>query len=438
MYKKHKKRNRFIILIVVVIIVVIATRSRGKEDLTPVTTERVSTRDITEMVSGSGRIYPEVEVKISSDVSGEIIEMYVSEGDSVEQGQLLCRINPELYESALAQMRASLNNSKATLATSEAQMSRVKANFVQQKAAYERQQKLFRDQVISKQDFELSEAAYLMSEAELLSAEKNIMAARYAVESAAARLEESVRNFGRTSIYSPIKGMVTSMSVEKGERVVGTSQMAGTEMMRISVLDFMEIRVDVNENDIIRIKSGDTALIEVDAYRRQQFKGVVSHVARSVRSAGMGVADNQQAVNYEVRMRILPGSYQHLITKDRTLPFWPGMTGSVDIITRTEKEVLAVPISSVTLRESSGTDTLSGLKSDSREVVFVYEGEEKGIVMKTVKTGIQDGDYIKIMEGLKEGEEVISGPYGAIANDLFDGSKVKVVTKDELFKVKKK
>lgn len=401
---------------------------KGKQDIA-VSTEKAALRDITESVSASGRIYPEVEVKISSDVSGEIVELLVAEGDSVRQGQLLCRINPELYETALAQMRAALNNTKAAQATAEAQLSRTKASFQQQQQNYNRQQKLYKDRVIASAEFEAAESAYLMAEAELSSAEKNVLASRYNVESAAARLEESVRNFGRTSIYAPLSGIITSLSVEKGERVVGTSQMAGTEMMRIAQFDYMEIRVDVNENDIIRIKKGDTASIEVDAYKRERFKGSVTHVARSMKS-GMGAVSDQQAVTYEVRVRLLPESYSQRKGVEQAAPFWPGMTGSVDIITRTESKVLSIPVSAVTMRSKDESESAA-----KAEVVFVVKD---GVAQqKTVKTSIQDGNYIRITEGIAEGDEVVSGPYGTVSAVLADGMKVKVSDKNTLYQVQK-
>jgi HlyD family secretion protein len=424
MAKNNKKK--FIIGFGVLILVIVLWNIAGskKNKGIKVTVAEAEIRDIIETVSSSGKIYPEVEVKISSDVSGEIIEMLVNEGDTVKQGQLLCRINPELYESALSQMRASLNNSKAGMATSEAQMARVKANYIQLEAAYRRQEKLYKDKVISTAEFETAESSYLMAKAELNSAEKNVLASKYAVESAAARLEESARNYGRTSIYAPLDGMVTSLSVEKGERVVGTSQMAGTEMMRISVLDMMEIRVDVNENDIIRIKKGDSAWVEVDAYSRQRFKGVVSHVALSNKPS-MGMSDNQQAVNYEVKVRILPDSYSDLIMKKKSQPFWPGMTGSVEIITHKESAILTIPVSAVLMRQKSEIEKDSvNIKKDYKvEAVFILNSDNI-VSFRKVITGIQDGSHIQIIEGLEKGEKIVTGPYGIITNVLKPNQKV--------------
>ncbi|MCK9481370.1 MAG: efflux RND transporter periplasmic adaptor subunit [Bacteroidia bacterium] len=433
-------KTKIIIAISVVAIVVLwMIAGKKKSAAVKVTTEQAEKRDIVESVAASGRIYPEVEVKISSDVSGEIIELLVAEGDTVKQGQLLCRINPELYESAMEQMRATLNNAKAGLATYEAQVSRAKASFKQQEANFKRQQKLFEEKVISASEFESAEAAYTMAKAEYETADKNVLAAKFTVESTAARLEESQRNYGRTSIYSPINGIVTSLSVEKGERVVGTSQMAGTEMMRISQFDFVEVRVDVNENDIIRIKKGDSSVVEVDAYKGQKFKGVVSQVARSMKSTA-GVSDNNQAVNYEVRVRILPESYQTLIADGNNLPFLPGMTASVDIVTKVKKDVLSVPVSSVTMRNADefGKDSIAASpitnKADRVEAVFI---EKAGKVFVTrVTTGIQDGNYIQILTGVKEGDKVVTGPYGVLSNILQNDMQVEVAAKGEVFKLK--
>lgn len=431
-------KTKLIIAVAIVIIVVLwLVAGNRKSSAVKVMTEKAAKRDIVESVAASGRIYPEVEVKISSDVSGEIIELLVSEGDTVKQGQLLCRINPELYESAMAEMKATLNNAKAGLATYEAQVSRAKANLKQQEANYKRQQKLFADKVISLSEFESAEAAYNIAKADSETAEKNVLAAKYTVESTAARLEESQRNYGRTSIYSPISGIVTSLSVEKGERVVGTSQMAGTEMMRISQFAFVEVRVDVNENDIIRIHKGDTANVEVDAYKGQKFKGVVSQVARSVKSA-LSTTDNQQAVNYEVRVRIIPSSYQDLINKGNTLPFLPGMTASVDIVTKVEKSILAIPVSAVTMRnseqigeDSANTDPLTH-QSNRVEVVFVEKAGK--VSAHRVKSGIQDRNYIQITEGISEGDNIVSGPYGILSNILKNGMAVEVSDKADIFK----
>lgn len=426
-----------IVLSVLVLLLIVWQLVRGKKEVGfKVIAETASLRDITELVSASGKIYPEIEVKISPDVSGEVIEMSVELGDTVIQGQLLCRINPELYESALEQMKATVNNSKASLANTESQYFRIKALFKQQEQNFKRQQKLYSEKVISDSEFEAAQSQFLAAKADLESGEKSILAAKYSVQSAEARLEESRRNFGRTSIYAPIGGIVTAMNIEQGERVVGTSQMAGTEIMRISQLDRMEIRVDVNENDIIRIKKGDTAQISVDAYPKLIFKGKVSQVAKSIKTTATGVSSDAQAVNFEVRIQIDSNSFKQLVQQSGQQAFWQGMTGSVDIFTKMEKGVLTVPIAAVTMREASEIESSKELKNTNTnervEVVFVVN-KDKALARK-VKTGIQDGSFIQILEGIKEGEKVISGPYGVLSVLLKDGSTIKLSTQDELFK----
>jgi HlyD family secretion protein len=426
-----------IVLSVLVLLLIVWQLVRGKKEVGfKVVAEKASLRDITELVSASGKIYPEVEVKISPDVSGEVIEMSVELGDTVIQGQLLCRINPELYESALEQMKATVNNSRASLANTESQLYRIKALFKQQEQNFKRQQKLYAEKVISDSEFEAAQSQFLAAKADLESGEKSILAAKYSVQSAEARLEESRRNFGRTSIYAPINGIVTAMNIEQGERVVGTSQMAGTEIMRISQLDRMEIRVDVNENDIIRIKKGDTAQISVDAYPKLLFKGKVSQVARSIKTSSVGASSDAQAVSFEVRIQIDSNSFKQLVQQSGQQAFWQGMTGSVDVFTKMEKSVLTVPIGAVTMREVSEIESDKEIKSSAAnervEVVFVVNKDKAEA--RRVKTGIQDGNFIQILSGVKEGEKIISGPYGVLSVLLKNGSSIKLTTQEELFK----
>jgi HlyD family secretion protein len=426
-----------IVLSVLVLLLIVWQLVRGKKEVGfKVVAEKASLRDITELVSASGKIYPEVEVKISPDVSGEVIEMSVELGDTVIQGQLLCRINPELYESALEQMKATVNNSRASLANTESQLYRIKALFKQQEQNFKRQQKLYAEKVISDSEFEAAQSQFLAAKADLESGEKSILAAKYSVQSAEARLEESRRNFGRTSIYAPINGIVTAMNIEQGERVVGTSQMAGTEIMRISQLDRMEIRVDVNENDIIRIKKGDTAQISVDAYPKLLFKGKVSQVARSIKTSSVGASSDAQAVSFEVIIQIDSNSFKQLVQQSGQQAFWQGMTGSVDVFTKMEKSVLTVPIGAVTMREVSEIESDKEIKSSAAnervEVVFVVNKDKAEA--RRVKTGIQDGNFIQILSGVKEGEKIISGPYGVLSVLLKNGSSIKLTTQEELFK----
>lgn len=455
-----------IILILIVIVSLTSKKSKAQK----VSMEEISIREIVEIVSSSGKLFPEEEVKISPDVSGEIIELAVAEGDTVVKGQLLCRINPELYESSLQQMKASLNNSQAGLSSSQAQALRVKASFRQQEENFKRQEKLFKDQVISKSEFEAAEAAFLMAKAEYSAAEQSVEAARFNVQISYARLDEAMKNFGRTSLYAPKDGVVVGLNRKKGERVVGTNMMEGTEIMRIANLSLMEVRVDVSENDIIRINRGDSVNIEVDAYRNRKFKGVVREVARSMKNAAVAGQSTDQPVNFEVKISIIPSSYEALAKEIEKHPFWPGMTASVDIITRIEKNVLCAPISAVSLRDK---ESLEG-KVKSQEIKSRDEGDEyddelaeeglgdlydesedeesddeksegvfvinadNTVTFKKVKTGIQDAKYIQILSGLKSGDKVVSGPYYLVNITLQNGSAVEIVDRKQLFEVVKK
>jgi HlyD family secretion protein len=424
-----KKKKIIIAISAIVLIVLIFIMLSGKKNMgIKVAVEKVTNQNIIEEVSASGTIYPESEVKISPDVSGEIIDLYVQEGDTVRKGQLLVRINPDLYQSQLDQAKAGLNNAKATSSNIQAQLTRTKANVEMQRKNFERQKKLFDEKVISQQEFDNSEAQYNMAKAELEAAEKQTLASMYNTQSVEAGVQQAGKNYNRTTVTAPADGVITGLNSKKGERVVGTAQMAGTEMMRISDLSRMEVRVDVNENDIVRIKNGDTAGIEVDAYQGKIFKGVVTQVANSAKSSSAASISTDQVTKYEVKILILKESYQAVMDENEgRMPFRPGMSASVHIYTKTERNVLAVPVSSVTLKEKK--DNLT----EKEEVVFVVVKNK--VVKRAVKTGIQDTKYIKIIEGLKPGEEVVSAPFEAINNKLIDGGTVQVVDKEKLYEI---
>lgn len=432
----NRKKIIWISVGIVMALIIASVFLRGGSKEIKIATEKVQKRSVTEIVSVSGKIQPEIEVKISADVSGEIIEMAVREGDSVQKGQLLLRINPELYETTISQLSANLDNARANLAGSEAQRARVAAGLVQAEANYKRQKQLYEQKVISEQEWDQVRVQYEMARADVAANEKNILAARYTVASMAARLEEGRRNLGRTSIYAPANGIVTQMNSEKGERVVGTAQMAGTEIMRISNLNVMEVEVNVNENDIVRIKNGDSADIKVDAYPDRVFRGVVTEIANSAKFNAQQLLTDQ-VTNFVVKVRILPSSYADLGT-GRKQPFRPGMTATVDIRTETHASVLCVPIAAVTTRNPAKTENgnkENGPSENSKGTwVFVYNnGTVKSV---KIKTGIQDLDYFEITDGLKEGDEVVSAPGMLIAKTLNDGDKVKKVDKDKLFEKK--
>jgi HlyD family secretion protein len=443
MTKPKKKSSKWIIIalsaMLVLLMAVAAIKARQKPKGESVETEKAALRDIRETVSASGKIFPEKEVKISSDVSGEIVELFVEEGDSVKAGQVLARIDPEAYVSAVERAQASVNGAQSELARSRssvetalAQIEQIRAQVENARKIHERNKKLRQDGVISAQDFENSEANVSQLEANLRSAEASHRAAQQAVKSSefnvassVASLKEIRTSLSRTTITAPTDGIISQLNVEAGERVVGTIQMTGTEMMRLANFNSMEVQVEVSENDILRVTVGDTADIEVDAYLDKKFKGVVTEMASSAANATgtQGIQlTSDQVTNFIVKIRILPESYAHL--SDQRMPFRPGMSATVDINTHTESKALSIPIQAVTTREKeTPSDTAkTGEKKELLEVVFVMEADTAR--MTEVKTGIQDNEFIQIISGIKEGEEVITGPYSTVSRKLKNGMAV--------------
>lgn len=416
-----KKKTLFTIVgiaLVVIVLLVVGKKSGwfGKSgNYKEVEIAAVATIDIMETVSATGKIQPEIEVKLSSEVSGEIIELPIVEGQQVEKGDLLVRINPELYQSGLERSRAGLQNIQAGLAQAEANLREATSN-------YERNKTLFEKGIISKAEWDQIISTYEVAQASRQSA-------FYNVKSAEASVNEALENLGRTNIYAPMSGTISSLDAELGERVVGTQQMAGTEILRVADLKDMEVVVDVNENDIVKISIGDSTIVEVDAYLKQKFSGVVTEISNSANAT----ATADQVTNFKVKVRILEESYDHLLEgkPENYSPFRPGMTATVDIITNRKENVIAVPISSVVVK----SDTTSGASPASPtnqvfETVFVKTGEEAKL--RVVKTGIQDDTNIEITEGLEVGEEVITGPYNTVTKSLKAGDKVEVSEKEEL------
>ncbi|HEX8426763.1 efflux RND transporter periplasmic adaptor subunit [Hymenobacter sp.] len=417
----------------------------GKPAGTEVTAAKATTVNIVEQVSASGKVQPETEVKISPDVSGEIIELYVHEGDSVKKGQLLLRIRPDNYQAMVNQQSAAVNSQRANVGQTQARLQQLIANARQTELTYRRNASLYKQKVISQSDYEAAKAAYDASQEELNSARQSIRAAQSNVQSAQAGLEEARKNLNKTTIYAPVSGTVSKLNVEKGERVVGTSQMAGTEIMRVANLNSMEVRVNVNENDIINVQLGDSATVEVDSYasKDEKFRGLVTSIANTAKDALTAEA----VTEFEVRIRLLPESYRHLLrtTNGRTVvPFRPGMTASVDIITNRKSGVLSVPLAAVTTRTDSTAgkggqaaavpvsrrsggsdeDSQASKATDVQEVVFVVRNGKA--VMTPVKTGISDFQNIEILSGLQAGTQVVSGPFRAVAKTLKDGALVVV------------
>jgi len=448
---KRKRNNTLIIILVVVIIALVAAaiiKGRNSNKGERVTTENVTERTIKEMVAASGKIFPQTEVKISSDVSGEIVELFIEEGDSVVTGKLLANIDPEAIESQVERGRAAVNTSKAQLANARsqvknliAQREQIEAQLKNAREIYERNKKLYADGVISEAEFQQSESNFEGLEANLRSskasieaAEENVKASEFSVKSAQASLDELRTSLRRTSIYSPMSGIVSMLSVEEGERVVGTIQMAGTEMMRIANLNAMEVRVDVSENDIPRVSIGDEVEIEVDAYIDRIFKGTVTQIANSASNSATATLTSDQVTNFEVRVNISTESYQDLITPTKPYPFRPGMSASVEINTSTQSDIPTIPIQAVTTREKQ---EVYGKKDDLEdpeepvEVVFKVVGDT--VTLAPVVTGIQDDSFIEITKGLEVGDEVVTGPYSSISRKLKKGDQVEKVEEQELF-----
>jgi len=446
-----KKLYWIIGICIALLLVVIFFKVMKGEEPKEVTTEKAEKRNIIETVSANGKIQPEAELKITSDVSGEVVELFVKEGEQVKKGQLLCRIKPDIYESALERVNATVNSSKANYKTTIAQLEQAKANLAQADAAFARNKKLFDQNVISQQEYDASKAAYESAKANVDGLTESIRAADYNVKSVEASLKEANSNLDKTYIYAPVDGTVSKLNVEKGERVVGVQGLQGTEILRLANLNEMEASVEVNENDIIRISKNDTAIIEVDAYIGKQFKGIVTEVANSANTTGISA---DQVTNFVVKIRIIRESYLNLVSEKNPAPFRPGMSASVEIQTMRASNIITVPIPAVTTRSSDTLKTKAN-NDEEREVVVKDEKEEKlnkkaeeikecvfinqnGVAkMVYVTTGIQDNDYIEIKSGINVGDEVISGPYGAVSKILKDGSKIKVVDKDQLFSDKK-
>lgn len=451
--KKSKKKLWIIIgsVVVLAVIIVLALIKGGKNEGISVSVEPVVKRTIVQTVSSNGKIQPETDVKISPYISGEVVELYVKEGDEVKKGELLAKIDPEIYISQHDQSVASLNTQKANESNSLARLAQTEAQFENARLNFERQHKLYDQNVISKADFDQAKANFEVSKAQVNSAKEDVKASTFMVKSAEAALKRATDDLTRTAIFAPNDGTVSKLNVLKGERVTGASQFSsGTEIMRLANLNEMEAQVEVNENDIIRVNLGDTALIEIDAYLNRKFKGIVTEIATSANTTGVSV---DQVTNFNVKIHLLKESYEDLLDPEKPFysPFRPGMSCTVEIQTETAFNVLTVPIQAVTTRVSQ--DTLDKLNAQNveteqhgdrevervvtrkteeiQECVFLFED---GIAhMRDVKTGIQDNTYIEIKEGLTDSLEVITAPYSVVSKTLKDGDKVKKVDRKDLF-----
>jgi HlyD family secretion protein len=444
------KKLKWIIGILVIVIILLVVLSKagvlGKDEGTKVTAEKAVERNITETVTATGKIFPEIEVKISPDISGQIVELDVAEGDTVHRGQVLAKIYADIYSSQRDQAAAVVAQQQAQVSNSQAQLGALRATLDQAQSAYNRQKTLLDQKVISQAEFETAQQAYESAKANFTAAQSSIKANQASVQNAMAGLTSANKDLQRATLTAPMDGVISLLSVKNGERVAGNQFNIGTEMMRIADLSSIEVQVDVGENDIPKVKLGDTANITVDAFNNRKFKGVVFKIANPETSAlSSGASSSSTAVtNYEVHIRLFPKTYQDLIIKGQPFPFRPNMTASADIQTQTHMNVLSVPLNSVTtrsLKDIQKNDTSKNKKpivassngddSDLIEAVFTVQPDGK-VKLVPVKTSIQDINNIEITSGLKPGEQVVTGPYDVVSKSMKDGDKVKVVSKDEL------
>ena len=422
---KNKKRWIWISSLVVILMVVVGKFAFGPGKIQEVDMEAAAKRDLNEVVAASGKVKPAVEVKIQSEVSGQLVELPVKEGDYVQKGQLLARVNPDLYISALSRAEAALNTSRSNLSSSRARLTQAKAQKKLQETTESRLKRLLAEKAISQAEYDNASNALESAVAEVAAAEESVKAAEFAIASSEAGKNEAAENLRRTTLVAPISGTVTSLAKELGETVLGNNMMSGDVIMKISVLTEMEIDLEVNEADIVNVQVGDTATIEVDAFTSKKFKGLVTEVGYSALNAEQSLnAAAQQVTNFSVKVKILPESYADLQTANSTnAPFKPGMSATVKIHTNSVKQALAVPTAAVTTRADSNDN------SNTLIVVFTVDGDK--VNRKQVVTGIQDGTYIQIVSGLNEGEKVVTGPYELLSKDLAQGDLVKEAKKEK-------
>jgi HlyD family secretion protein len=449
-----KKLKWIIVSLITVIILLIVLKKMGvlgKEEGMKVSVEKVMKRTITETVTASGKISPEVEVKVSPDISGEIVDLTVEEGDTVRRGQVVAKIYADIYASQRDQAAAGVDQSKAAESNATAALAALDATLNQAKANYERQKKLYQEKVISLAEFEQAEQAYKTAQANYNAAKEGLKGNIANIQSAQANLSRANKDISRTIITAPMDGVVNILNVKKGERVAGNSFSIGTEMMRIADLNSMVAIVDVGENDIPKVSYGDTAVVSIDAFSNRKFLGIVFKIANPAVSSSVSSAASTEVANYKVHIRLLKESYIDLIEKGKPFPFRPNMSASADIQTQTVKEAISVPLSAVTTRDTKDNAPTTANKTDEKavndapptntnkdiqEVVFVKQANNT-VKKVIVTTAIQDIDYIQITSGLKENEEIITGPYSLLSKTLKDGDLIKVVKKEDLFEGKK-
>ena len=446
----------FSLLGLVVLLVVVKMLAGNEDKGEKVAVEKTARRTIIETVNASGKVYPEVEVKISPDISGEVVDLNVEEGDSVQKGQVLARIYADIYALQRDEAASRVSQSQAVVENSQATLAALEASLDQAKQAYERNKKLFDDKVISRSEFEGYETTYKSAQANYNAAKQNIKGLKAGVRTAETGLSSANKNLGKTALVAPMNGVISSLSIKKGERVAGNAFSLGTEMMRVADMSILEVRVDVGENDVVKVHLGDSADVEVDAYNNRKFKGMVTQIASSTKGGSAASALNSTDVTqYEVRIRLDKNSYADLInpSKPKSFPFRPGMNARADIKTKRQENVLSVPINSVAARVRGSDKTVADKKKEEQkkqtttdgnaenvsvdeneleEVVFVVTKEGKVKRVK-VTTGIQDINFIEIKSGLADGDEVVTAPFNSINKTLKDGATVKVVSKEKLF-----
>lgn len=419
-----KKKRLWIWGVAVVVVLVVVAKVMGpRQTLTEVTTEQVVPRDLIQRVAASGKIQPEVEVNITAEVSGQILNLPVKEGDYVRSGDLLCIINPDVYEAALNRATAALNTTRSNLASARAQKVQADAQFEAAEKAWIRTQQLFEDAVISQAEYDTGEANFQTSNASRLAAEQNVVSAEYSISSAEASVQEARDNLSRTTLRAPQSGTVTALSKEVGESVQGTGFMAGEVIMKVSDLQAMEVNLEVNESDIVRVTLGDQAEIEVDAYLKDVFQGEVSEIGNTALNALATGFSMDQVTNFSVKVRLLESSYAHLFEgRDSTYsPFRPGMSATVDLLTARASQALSIPIQAVTTRQDEEED-------ESEIGVFIVRGDSA--IWTPIETGIQDSRNIEVTSGLSENDEVITGPYEWVSRKLEDGELIAIKAKN--------
>jgi len=432
-------------VLIALLVVAKLTGLIGGEKIEKVTVEKAESRRVIETVTASGKIQPETEVKLSSEVSGEVVELLVKEGDIVKKGQLLFKVRPDVLKSGFDRASASYSSQKASVASASQLLEQSKGTFANEEGIYKRNVELFKKKVISVAEFDAAKAAYSTAKTNLESAKQSVIAAKFTLEQSGANVQEASANLAKATIFAPVDGVISKLSVELGDRILGTAQFAGTEIMRISNLNSMEVNVDVNENDINRVNVGDSATIEVDAFADKKFKGVVTEIASSSKDIGTTSTSVDQVTNFVVKVRISSDSYSGVKggAKDLPSPFRPGLSATVDIESSSVTG-LSVPIQAVFTKggvkeekkEEGNDENASKQKSklnDKTIKQYVYTYANGTVKSVEVVTGIQNDQYIQVISGLKAGTEVVSGPYSAIQNRLKDGMKVEKTTKDQLF-----